>query len=198
MPAGSFEKTNVGWQVHQLGQRLGEWAELKLKTLFPTNGSLFNWLPNWSIAPWIPQLIFWLVLGLLLIWLGWQIVPLLDPNRTWRRRSPLSPNQSLSPKELETATWLRKAHDFQRQGNYGEACRALYMAMLQRLHETQFVAHQSSRTDGEYLQLVQDLPQPHLYETLISTHEQLCFGNVPISAETWQRCQRAYGEMDTP
>ncbi len=198
MPTGSFAKTNVGWQIHQLSQRLGEWVELKLKTLAPKNIPLFDWLPNWSIAPWVPQAIFWSVLGLLLIWLGLQAVQLLSPGATWRRRSSTSSDPSPTAKELAVAAWLRKAQEFQRQGNYGEACRALYMAMLQRLHETKSVAHQSSRTDGEYLQLVQDLPQPAPYETLIATHEQLCFGNTLISAETFQQCQRAYGEIDAP
>ncbi|MFM5979866.1 MAG: DUF4129 domain-containing protein, partial [Sphaerospermopsis kisseleviana] len=33
------------------------------------------------------------------------------------------------------------------------------------------------------------------YETLITTHEQLCFGNNEILAENYQQCHQAYQEL---
>ncbi|MEG3972103.1 MULTISPECIES: hypothetical protein [unclassified Microcoleus] len=55
----------------------------------------------------------------------------------------------------------------QQQGKYRQACRCLYMALLQRLNDAGTVVYQPRRTDGEYLQLIQQLPQPVSYETLI-------------------------------
>jgi hypothetical protein len=68
------------------------------------------------------------------------------------------------------------------------------MATLQRLHDSAIAPHQPSRTDGEYLQLVQQLPQSQSYQALIATHEQLCF-NAEIVPENFSQCQQAYQEI---
>jgi hypothetical protein len=68
--------------------------------------------------------------------------------------------------------------------------------MLQRLHETNLVPHKPSRTDREYLQLLQlSLSETQPYETLITTHEQLCFGNGEVLPENYQQCRQAYQEI---
>ncbi|MEG4349975.1 DUF4129 domain-containing protein [Microcoleus sp. LAD1_D3] len=61
----------------------------------------------------------------------------------------------------------------QQQGKYRQAYRCFYMALLQRLNDAGTVVYQPSRTDGEYLQLIEQLPQPAPYETLIKIHQQL-------------------------
>ncbi|MGB3204593.1 MAG: DUF4129 domain-containing protein, partial [Crinalium sp.] len=94
--------------------------------------------------------------------------------------------------ELTVSDWLKRSQTFQRQGNYAEACRCLYMAMLQQLNDSGIVPHQPSRTDGEYLQLIQDLPQYRSYETLLTTHQKACFGNTEIRAVEFEQCQQAY------
>ncbi|MHC5725198.1 MAG: DUF4129 domain-containing protein, partial [Nostoc sp.] len=33
------------------------------------------------------------------------------------------------------------------------------------------------------------------YETLITTHEQLCFGNAEILPDNYQQCRQAYREI---
>jgi hypothetical protein len=71
------------------------------------------------------------------------------------------------------------------------------MAMLQRLNDTGIVQHEPSRTDGEYLQLlIQQLPQPRPYQTLLMTHQQLCFSNVEASPSLFEQCQQAYREIE--
>jgi hypothetical protein len=92
----------------------------------------------------------------------------------------------------------------QRQGNYREACRSLYMALLQKLDEAQVIPQQASRTDGEYLQQIETLyvrsrlSDVAPYRTLILTHEQLCFGNTEISDAEFRDCQQAYQEIHSP
>ena len=69
------------------------------------------------------------------------------------------------------------------------------MAALQRLNDAGTAIHQTSRTDGEYLQLIQQLPQPAPYETVISIHQQLYFGNAEASQSTFEQCQQAYQQI---
>jgi len=69
------------------------------------------------------------------------------------------------------------------------------MAVLQRLNDAGTAVHQPSRTDGEYLELIQQLPQPVPYETVITIHEQLYFGNTEASASTFEQCQQAYQQI---
>lgn len=195
MPTGNFQKTNWGWQLSQLQQQVGEWVELQL--------SRFKLDDTWSLhnidTSWLGNLLTaaaWLLLGLVIFWLGRQL---------WRQFSPalyfwLYQAENLSRianshlQEL-TPDWLQRSQAYVRQGDYREACRCLYLAMLQHLNDTGVALHQPSRTDGEYLQLVQQLHHPQPYQTLIATHEQLCFGNAEISPETFDQCQQAYREI---
>ncbi|MBD2019805.1 DUF4129 domain-containing protein [Leptolyngbya sp. FACHB-36] len=188
MSTDSFQRTNLDWQFQQLSQRIGEWIELRL-------GKSLGSAPFPTVSPHFVEIAFWLIVSLLVGWLGWQLFWLLRPYL--ERRSPLQRQSSLTRTEQQTAAnWLQQAQTFQRQGNYREACRALYLAMLQRLNDAKRIAHQSSRTDGEYLQLVQQLAHPQPYQTLIATHEQLCFSDAPISAEAFDRCQSAYQQLE--
>ncbi|MGV0025620.1 DUF4129 domain-containing protein [Phormidesmis priestleyi] len=194
--SAAFEKNNFDWQIQQISRRVGEWVE---RVLVAPN------LPNLPDAPkwWFPenllQVAFWTIVVFTSIWLGWQIWRLLSAylnslnpgNGRW-----LSRQAKGEERDRTIATWMRQMQEFQRQGNYSEACRALYMAMLQRLNDTKLLPHQPSRTDGEYLQVVQQLPQAQSYQTLISTHEQLCFGNAAISSEDFSTCQQAYQEIE--
>ena len=66
------------------------------------------------------------------------------------------------------------------------------MAALQRLSEQSLISQQLSRTDGEYLNLLQNLPLPQPYQVLIQTHERLQFDRFSASAELYAECWRAY------
>lgn len=204
MSVDAFEKTNFGWQMQQQLQQLGEWVELTVSQIHPPT------LPGVSLSPWLSNLLrlllwiwsykevaFWVIIGLFLSWIVWQVWRLWGdrlssfPSRL--RNSASRTDSGVS--ELTVSAWLQRAQEFYRQGNYGEACRNLYMAMLQKLHETGIAPHQLSRTDGEYRQLMQELPQAGLYQTLLTTHEQLCFGNAEISADDFAQCQQAYQQI---
>lgn len=189
MPADSFEKTNFNWQVQQLQQQVGEWLELTLSDV-----------PQTNLSPpfWLMKIAFWLILGLFSVWLVWQVRRIRPYLTSWRSQAEkLVRSTQVQTVELSVADWLRRSQELQLQGNYREACRALYMAMLQRLNDSNVVPHQPSRTDGEYLQLVRGLPQSQPYQTLITIHEQSHFGNVTITSSMLERCQRAYREIET-
>ncbi len=196
MLATAFEKSNLPWQIQLIKQRFGEWIELKLFELMP---SKLPKLPHVSISPWLLDVLFWglvLAFGTLVVW---RLMPLL--RQTWfalqrSTEGQAEPRSPIPPQDRTVAEWLQQAKTFQQQRNYAEACRALYMAMLQRLNDTKIALHEPSRTDGEYLRLVQSLTQSRPYRTLIQTHEQICFGNAQISDETYTLCQQAYREIE--
>ncbi len=195
MTIGDFEKTSWGWQLSQLQQQVGEWLELQTSR-FERSLPLSKWsLPRWSED--LIKAIAWLLVPLSLVWLCWQLWRLLQPylyffvSQTRNSTDKITTQAS----ELSVAAWLKRSQTYFSQGNHRKACRCLYMATLQRLHESAIAPHQPSRTDGEYLQLVQQLPQFQSYQTLIATHEQLCFGDVEILPETYNSCQQAYREI---
>jgi len=194
--SGTFEKTSLDWQIHQLQQQFGEWLQ---RLLYRTPDEPYK---NWQLPEWLIQSLFWLIVVSLVGFLGWQLYRILRPYllASWRSRSQFRTQPAASAAEtLPVATWLQRSRQAQQQGNYREACRALYMAMLQRLNDQNLVEQQPSRTDGEYATLLHtlsklDRPQP--YHLLLRTHESLCFSQATISAETCDRCWQAYREID--
>jgi Domain of unknown function (DUF4129) len=197
MPESSFDKTNFSWQLGQLQQRIQEWWELKT----PQNTPNFK-LPSWFDSPiwWaIAKTAFWLILAFLAVWATWQIWQLLRfyiHNFKKRNQATDARSANKTSQDLSVAEWLLRSQKLQQKGKYRQACRCLYMAVLQRLNDAGTVIHQPSRTDGEYLQLIQqELPQPGPYETVIAIHEQLYFGNAAASQSTFEQCQQAYQQI---
>jgi len=191
--AGEFQKNSLGWQLQQAQQRVGEFIERLLFGDDPNRQTV----PDWSLPEWLLEGLFWLLVIALVSWVGWQLYKLLDPYLYLPGRlgrSPL-PTPAPQPQKLTLAEWLGRSRTAQQQGNYREACRCLYMAMLQHLNDKDLIPQQESRTDGEYLRLVQTLNKPQPYQTIIRTHEQLCFSNAAISSDTFERCWRAYQEI---
>lgn len=196
MAAEQFQRSDFNWQIQQFFRRVGEWIELRFPQVQPPH---LPDAPNWWFPSWWLETGFWVLVSLAVVWLGFQIY-------SWVR-AYLNRNQaeiakffdrptSQSEKERTIAGWVKSAQEFQQQGNYREASRALYMAMLQRLNETKLITIDKSRTDQEYSRLVQLLPHAESYQMLLETHELLCFSDTPISAEMFDRVQRAYGNIE--
>ncbi|HEY9728163.1 MAG TPA: DUF4129 domain-containing protein [Chroococcales cyanobacterium] len=197
MPANAFEKNNLGWQLGQLRQRVWEWFELKTSQTF-SDISLPSWW-DWPILQLIAKVVAFATLAILLTWIFWQLWQLLRPYLYSLRkqlRQPADRVAKTESSELSVAAWLQRSSKSQQQGNYREACRCLYMAMLQRLNDSGIAPHQSSRTDGEYLQLIQQLPQPRPYQTLLVTHQRLCFSQTEASRSVFDQCQQAYRDIE--
>jgi Domain of unknown function (DUF4129) len=226
MPAPTFEKTNLPWQLRQMQQQGGEWLEQKLSEiklpklprLNAPEGSTFD--PSFLLG------LFWLVVAGLLLWLGWRLWPRLWAIwQQWQRTTAPAADDPAPWRQQSATGWAQAAEAFGRQANYGEACRALYFAMLQRLNETQMVPYTDSRTDGEYLISLlapRSAAPPPSFQTaqsptgqtatlqtatlqpsavqscqvLLQVHEQVCFGPGSVSAETFDRCAQAYQTFD--
>jgi Domain of unknown function (DUF4129) len=195
MSESSFEKTNFSWQLGQWQQQVQEWWEVQTAPNLP-NVKFPSWLASpiwWAIA----QAIFWVIVALLAVWASWQIWELLRfyIHNFQKRNKTTDGRAQTTIKDVSVAEWLLRSQKLQQQGKYRQACRCLYMALLQRLNDAGIALHQPSRTDGEYLQLIQQLPQPVPYETLITIHQQLYFGNAEASASTFEQCQQAYQQI---
>ncbi|NJL90080.1 MAG: DUF4129 domain-containing protein [Coleofasciculaceae cyanobacterium SM2_1_6] len=199
-----FEDYNWDWQLQQWGQQLGEWWELRTQQLTRNlpDFSLADWLKYLALPPWVYQLLFWLLLGLAFLALGLLLgrvgMPFLKNYlQKLQDRSNSTKNRRSKPlvTKLPVNQWLRRSQQFQTQGNYAEACRCLYFALLQQLDDREIVPQQLSRTDREYQELLAPLPQISLYQILLRTHEELCFSSQPISAERFTQCQQALEEI---
>lgn len=200
MSAGSFEKTNWGWQLRQLQQRIGEWWE------WQTNRAVDR-IPDISWPDWLESELLWTVLKIAL-WLGialtfcWLavqgmrlVIPYLYLLQKRRTVFGDNPPKSLA-RELAISEWLKQSEKYQKEGNYAGACRCIYMAMLQGLNDREIIRNDLSRTDGEYLQIIQKMQQSPPYETLFNIHQQICFSNLEASLTWLEQCQQAYREIE--
>jgi Domain of unknown function (DUF4129) len=189
----SFEKTSWRWQLDQLQQRLGEWIEVKLRSV-DVEPSV-DPFPSW-LAALLVQLC-WLVLAGLLLWFGYRVIYPYWKN--WLANNKLVKlDLDQSPVQIFTLTeLLAKSQQFQREGDYTQATRWLYLAALQRLNDAKLILHQPSLTDREYLKLLDTFPSIRSGDILVSTHEQIHFGNLLITAEDFDRCQQAYQQIES-
>jgi hypothetical protein len=185
-----FQKTSWQWQLEQIQQRLGEWIMAKLRF-----GSPKQVLPEWLISA-----VSYLLWFLLIAGLAWSIYLIVNRygKLGFRRRRP--GKQEVQPaKQYTVAELLNKAQQFQSQKSYGEACRYLYLAMLQRLNDANLVPHQTSRTDREYAKILNHLPGmapvTNPGQILLQTHEQLQFADRTITADGFDSCQQAYNQL---
>lgn len=194
MAADEFQKTSVDWELGKAFRQAQEWVNY---TFFGPEGNRLG-LPNWVPPDWFLQVLFWIILGLLLLWLGWFLYPpvrsLFEAAR-WAD-GPRVPQPRAAAQALTPAEWQRRSRQAYHSQNYREACRALYMAALQQLNDRHLIQQQPSRTDGEYLTLLETVPNASAYDVLIRTHERLCFSHAAVSADAYEQCARAYQEIE--
>lgn len=194
---GSFQSTSFGWEVQQLRQQIGEWFSYQFARSGDNAPVDLGDLP--SIPNWFFQLMFWLLVGIVAVRLGLWLTRWSPVGWRWlqgRWASAIPQVIGVVEPRISAATWLKRSQTYQQQGNFAEASRALYFAMIQRLHETQRLLHQPSRTDGEYRKAVESFSRAPAYTTLINTHERLHFGDGAVSEADFARCQQAYREID--
>lgn len=203
----TFEFSSPVWQDRLRWQALTEQFDYQVQNLFhwlknlwpdrqPTDSSTDSGPWNWDLLHLWGYGLSVLVLGGLIGLILLYVVRLV--RQTWRVRSLVQRRSSQVPpaSAKSLADWLADARLAQQQGQYRLACQALYQAMLQRLDRQDNILFKSSRTDGEYLAILQQQPKADSYAVLIQTHEQLEFGQAPASEVDWTRCQQAYQTLD--
>lgn len=190
MAAGSHDTNSISWQARLALQQAGEWLDYQFaKADFEPPP-----LPQWQWPAGLARGLFWLLVICLGLWFSTLVYQLL--RAIWQRRrqpSTAALRPSAPPPVPLGGSW-HEAERLAQAGRYREACRSLYLAALQQLHEQRQLLHSPSRTDGEYLQSLAAAPQ-RPYWLLIRTHERTEFGGALASAETYQRCRQAYQEL---
>ncbi|MEM6449605.1 MAG: DUF4129 domain-containing protein [Cyanobacteria bacterium P01_D01_bin.105] len=194
-----YRTSSLSWQAGQLVRRFREWLEYRLSQL-DIDGPDLPKLPDWSIPEIVQQLLFWGLIIALGAWLAFLLYRALEqPIRDWLERTQgwttLGDRPQTLGQDRSAQYWWQQAQTLAKQGNYTDACKALYRATLQQLHDGQIVSHDASRTDGEYLvgigrSIQTSVPRP--YQLLIGTHERLVFGVAEASGEMFKRCSLAY------
>lgn len=182
------------WQ-RQAGQwwEALDWPEYEFPEI---EGPQIDW-SRWAFLLDWARAVFWLALAVLAAVALWQIIEALLPYwqgrfERWQQQRQVPDMEILAVFSVDD--WLVRSRDRQAAGDFAGACRCLYFAMLQLLHERGVLTHKRSRTDGEYLQAIrQKFSQPQPYQTLLLVHQQLTFGDgAEIGDETLVRCRDAW------
>jgi Domain of unknown function (DUF4129) len=197
MTTESFQKNSISWQIEQWQQRLGEEWELQTRRWISNSDfsfPSFDWI-NFALLWEITKVVLIILVVVFLSWAAWQIWQLLSPS-WYRLTNPTIRTKDRSEQNLSIPDLLRRSRQFQQQGDYYQAFQYLYLAMLQQLSDRKIAPTQASRTDGEYLQIIQQLPHPQPYQFLLITHQQLCFSNRQASLDLLEECRQVYQEME--
>ena len=126
-----FEKTSWRWQLEQTQQQLGEWIEVKLRSV--DRDPQFDPFPSWLGV--LLVRLTWVVLAALLLWFGYKIIYPYWQQWIAKNRQTKSIEFSTPVKTFTLTELLAKSQQFQQEGNYTQATRWLYLAVLQRLVE---------------------------------------------------------------
>ncbi len=193
------EKNSIPWQISQLQTRFQEWQELTLLNIGKNvpDINIFSWLNNAFLLSFF-KILFWVIVIVLTLFLALKISQLLENylNKTKNKYSKFtSVKENKKEKILSIDEWLKRANFFREKGNYRDGIWCLYMAMLQQLNDQKIILHQDSRTDGEYLTIIQNMPKIHNYQTLLISHQKILFANQEATLNMWEECKIAFEKI---
>ena len=194
MSSPNFEKTNPAWDLRLWQQQSSEWFERILSSWQPID-SPDN--PNPVQPPPIPTqfwtLVFWLLVLALITTIVWNLYPIVQRIITQSQPERL-PASVPSPIDRTQIQWLQQAKKAQGKGDYTQACRALYFAMITRLQDQTFLSKDPSLTNGEYRHLLKT--RSPAYRTLINAHDESLYTDRPMTQDRYAECDRAYRDID--
>ncbi|MFN3360549.1 MAG: DUF4129 domain-containing protein [Pseudanabaenaceae cyanobacterium] len=187
-----FRRTGIGWEIGKLRRHYEEWWE----TVTPATAVEPN---SYFLPPWLPQFLTFLAWVLLLVsfaWLGLKLYRWGCNYWLERQRHNLTVN-TFVVSQPSLGELLRTVEFNWRRGDYRSACRYLYLALLQFLHDRDILPQDPSRTDGEYrLFLQQKRLQPlAAFFTIINLHERLHFSHAPVSEQEFIDCKTAFDRV---
>jgi hypothetical protein len=189
-----FERDSIGWQIDKLSHHWEEWLESNTNTIKPP-----DYEPPAVAMDWLLPFVYisaWLLLSVFLAWLG-LIIYRLSRNYWLRQWIRATRRVAVPYSDRTVAEFLRTAQKLYQQGDYREACRHLYLALLQTLHDRQIVPQQLSRTDGEYRHVLAQKKAVPLQPctTIINLHERLIFSDLTASPQDFDLCQTAFNQV---
>jgi hypothetical protein len=140
-----------------------------------------------------------LVMGLVLFFSRQPARP--QPQRQETGRSPAEPEDAApAPHEQPVAVLWRRAEELARGGNFLEAVRYLYLAVLSLLHRQRLLRYEPTRTNGEYVQQVRLAPEapPELhvpFQQLTALFELKWYGERDCPAGDYEACRALAEEI---
>ena len=185
-----FQSNSINWSFRQIFQRGREWFEHVTLRRNRSGSSI-----DWSLPDWLVRILFWCLVVAIALWIGWRLLLVLEQAmKRWRARriQTLGDRVRADGTDWPVPVWLQRAQTLQQQGKYAEACRALYMALLQLLDDRNWVSHRDSRSNGEYLQSLRQYRPQNAYRRLIDTHDRSHFGETLLSGTDFQHCSDSF------
>ncbi len=183
--------------MQQWRRNVVEWLEAQWRGVDPpppsTEPPSLDWLER------LVDTLFWIIVISFSAWILWRFLGWFIPFYQARQRDlgeQVSLEAPTKMRSLSAAQYLRHAQNRANQGDYREACRLIYLALLQKLDQRDRIPQDESRTDGEYLIILRQFSRFQPYQTVVQIHERLCFSDATISEQEFQACQRAYQEIE--
>lgn len=123
----------------------------------------------------------------LVIYLVWSRLTALK-NQTSRARK----QATVIGRPLDAAGWKEEAHILAAQGQWRGACRALFLSLLQSLHEAGIAELAPAKTNYEYYRSLAAYPSVQPYFSQLSRLvEDLWFGGSQAARESYENCLTA-------
>ncbi|MBX9724728.1 MAG: DUF4129 domain-containing protein [Candidatus Obscuribacterales bacterium] len=119
--------------------------------------------------------------------------------KAFRLKNKLQESKILaSERILSSEQWKAEALTLAQNGDYRPACRALYLAALRLLHETNILSYSAVRTNHEYYYAL--LNKPNLsgaFNNLASLVELVWFGQDSANQADYENCQHLFSHFET-
>jgi hypothetical protein len=188
----NFRRDGIGWQIGKLRRNFDEWLEVATRSE-GTGGEGFSF-PEWIVQ--MLNFLAWLILILFLAWLG-LIIYRLSRNYWLERQGLGEKTEQVTYTHKTFLQLVQTAQTYYNQGDYREACRHLYLALLQALHDRGILPQSVSRTDGEYRRSLAEIATSLFQNsrTVINLHENLIFGNLIPSKQDFENCKTALNQI---
>lgn len=141
------------------------------------------------------QVGIYIVTGIALIWL---CVLLYRRARTARTTTAQSTRGATMVEELlDSEGWRKQAEKLAAAGDYKGACRALYLSLLQRLHENEIAVFAPAKTNYEYMYSLAKYPDIQApFRELAERVEVIWFGNKDALSEDYVLSKEQLDAMD--
>jgi hypothetical protein len=141
------------------------------------------------------QIGVYIVTGAALIWLGFLL---------YRRARAASTAEAKGTKGattveelLDAEGWSKQAEKLAVSGDYKGACRAIYLSLLQKLHENEIAIFAPAKTNYEYSYTLSKYPAVQApFKELAERVELIWFGNKEAAPEDYQQSKEQLQGMD--
>ncbi len=190
-------------QVNQRRQQDGDRKDQEVPVRRRAGGGLIAPMSG-DVGP-----IFWMVLGGIalavvaaLLWAWWKQRSDLPAQAKPPEETAKLPAEAPAPapQEQTPTAWFRQAEELARAGQFKEAVRALFHAILSLLHRQQLLRCAATRTNGEYLREIRlaanapaGLPEP--FERLTRRFDRLWYGDREGTTMEYSSCRELAEEV---